>query len=214
MLCRALDQHITCFARQGQGGLTLQIEVLLPADFQLAGEPVDSSAKRGVRIAFGVDARSVLKAAVGGEGLINGQKWRLGRDVDLAQSCCRAGGEVAGGNHQKQGLAYIMHGPNSKQRLIVVGRGDIVGKRQIISSQDGDNAHRCADRSQIHGCHRAARDKAGPEGQMQRACGRGNVIDIARRAGHMQPRGIMGQGLGNAHARTSCRSVCLPVRVL
>ena len=95
--------------------------MLLTADLEGTRQAVGGGRKGRLGIAFGIDARSVLEAAVGGEGLINSKKWRLGRDVYLTQTCCRASGDVAGSDDHKKRLSYVMNGANGQQRLVVVG---------------------------------------------------------------------------------------------
>ena len=82
---------------------------------------------------------------------------------------------------------------------------------EIIGSQHFDHAGRRPHGVEVKRRQFARRDGAEAKGQMQRAARRGDVVDIARGTGDMELRGVMGKGLCNAHAETSCRLVARPL---
>ncbi len=186
--------HLAVLERQGECGLTFEVEMLLTTDLERAREGMGRGGERGVRVALGVDARAVFETAVGGECRVDGEDRLLGRDRNISAARGGAGGVVAGGDHQKERLARVVHAVRREQGLIVVRRGDVIGERQIGGGQDGDHARRVPDRVEVHAGEGAMRHGAQAEGEMQSAGGRGDIVDVARSTRDMQMRGIMGQG--------------------
>jgi len=203
VLGRAMHQHVAAFLRQDQRGLAFQVEMFLPADLDPARQAVRCGGQRRVDIALGIDARAILEAGLRGQGLVDGQHGRFTRIVDLPQPRRRPRGVMAGGDDQEERLAQVMDRPIAKQRLVMGTGRDIIGAGQIGSRDHRHDAGGRADGAEIHRGDLPARDIRQAEGQMQRARRCRDIIDIARRAGHMQGRGIMGKRAGNAHGRTS-----------
>ena len=203
MLGRGMNDHVTPLLRQGQGDLAFQVEVLLAAHLDLPVDPMGGGGDGGGGIALGPDHGACLKPAVGGQRLIHRQQGGVFGEADLAHPGRPARGKVALGNHKENLLPQVMHRARGQQRL-VIGRGRTVGHvRQIVGGQHRDNPGGRPDCGQVHAGDRAMRDAGQTKGQMQRACGRRDVVDIARLPGDMQGCGIMGKRPTHTHARTS-----------
>ena len=87
---------------------------------------------------------------------------------------------------------------------------DIVGERQIVGSKHGDDASRRTHFVEVHRGDFARRNLAGAKRQMQRICGRRDVVDIAGLACDVQGGCVMGQGFMRAHGWTSRTDVAWP----
>ena len=138
VLGRGMDDHVTVILRQGKGGLTFQIEMLLPAHLDLAFDDMRCGFKGLGSIAFLPDARALFEVAIGGEGVFDGQDRGCFGVVDLGQSGGAAGGMVAVGHDQKQRLTEVVDRAIRQQRFVVVGGRAI---RRAIQIGGGDNIH-------------------------------------------------------------------------
>ena len=117
---------------------------------------------------------------------------------------------MAGGDDQKQRLPEVMHSVRRQQRLIMIRGRHVIGKRQIGGGHHRDNAGGCAHCIKVQRSQRSGSGRAGAKGQVQRIPRRGDVIDIVGGPRHMQAGGVVGQGLGDTHARTSSTEVGAP----
>ena len=199
----AVHHHVAALLWQGQGRLTLKVEMLLPADLEAPFHAMRRRRDRGGRIAFGIDARTILETAVCSQSLVDRQDRDLFGIVDPAQPCRAARRQMAIRHHRKDRLSQVMDAAHGQKRFVMGGRRDIIRKRQIFRRQNHHHAGRGAHGRQVHPGDPAPRDSGQTEGQVQRIGGQGNIIDIARLSRHMQACGVMGQGFGQAHGCTS-----------
>ena len=204
------DVHIAAFLRPGHGGLAFEVEMLLPAKGQLALEAVGGCGERVFGRAFFVDAGTVLESAVGGKRLVDGQDRGLFFNRDLGFGRGLAGGGVAAGDHQEEGLACEMDLARREQRFVMVGGGGVGVEFEVFGGEHGNHIGGSADVCQIHCGDRAACGVREAKGQVQCACGGGDVIDITSRAGDVEGCGVMGEGFGDAHGVTSSTDAGVP----
>ena len=120
VLGRGMHQHVAVVLRQRHGGLTFEIEMLLPAHLDLAREAAAGLGERGLGIALLVDAGAVFEPAVGGERLLDGQDRVARGDLWFAQLRGATGSEVAGGHDQIERLAREMDFARRQKRLVMV----------------------------------------------------------------------------------------------
>ena len=109
VLRRAVDDHFLIILRQGQCGLAFKVKMFLSPYHNLTLDFMRGPRDSRARITFLVDAGTILKTAIGGEGLL----YRQDRLMFLIGDLCQARGftraQVAGRNHQKNRLAAIMN---------------------------------------------------------------------------------------------------------
>jgi len=210
VLGRGMDNHVAIILRQGEGGLTFEVEMLLPADIDRPAQSLGGGGQRGCGIAFLVDAGAILEPCIGGQRLFDGE-YRGGRgDVHMPQPCGVASGKVGRGDDHEDGLACIMHRIRGEQGFIMVGGRYVIVKRQICRRQYGHHTGGSSDIAQVHAVERARGHRAQSKGDMQR-CGRcRDVVHVTRSPRDMELGCIMGERFRNAHAVTSCRSVGRP----
>ena len=117
---------------------------------------------------------------------------------------------VRGGGDQEQRLAVVMHLAGREQRL-VAGRGrDVGGAVEILGRQHRHHARGRAHIGQIHRQDQPVRLGTQPEGEVQAARRRGNVVDVARGPGDVFAGAVMGHRASGTHALTSARSTAVP----
>jgi len=204
MLSGAVHHHVAAFLRQRQRGLALEVEMLLSAHFQPAGQGQRRGLQPGLDIAEAVDARTFLEAGICGERLVDGEDRRFRGDLGPAERCRPPRSAMAGGGDEKQRLAHVMHRPVAEERLVMKRRGRAIGEGiEIGGGQHGHHARGGPHGVEIERDQPAARDLREAEGEVQAILRHGNVVEIAGGAGDMQLGRVMGEGLGDAHARTS-----------
>jgi hypothetical protein len=92
-----------------------------------------------------------------------------------------------------------------------MGRGGAVGDRlEIGPGKDEVHALGGRDGREVEMDDPTPRDFREAEGEVQAVLRHGDVVDIARGAGDMQRRGVMGQGLVDAHGATSSTETGFP----
>ena len=210
VLGRAVHQQIAVFLRQRQRRLPFEIEMLLPAHLERAFDHVGRRLQRLRRIALFPDARAVLETGIGGERRVDAEDGLacLVGDMRLAHRLAR--GKVTGRGDQKHRLTDIVQRAVRQQRLVMQRGRAIAVRGQILRPPDAHHARRASHIGKVDFGDMARRDLREAKGQMQAARRHGNIVDIARLAGHMQRRRIMRQGSGDAHGRTSRTLVAAP----
>ena len=177
--------------------------MLLPADLHRAPEAPGGGGERGVGVALGPDPGALLEDRAGGDGVVDGEDRRLGGDGRLAEARGLARGEVAGGDHQEQGLAQVVHGAVAQERL-VVGRGrDVDGPGQVRRRERQDHPRRRPDGGEVEARERPPRHVRQPEGEVEAARRRRDVVHVAGRARDVEEGGIVRLAQAHAHAGTS-----------
>ena len=195
-----------------EGGLTLQIEMLLPAHVEAPFDHMRRGGDGGPGIALLPDHRPAFETAVGLKRLIDGQDRGPFAVVDPAQPGGLARLKMAFRDDEEDRLADVMHHPRGQHRFIMDGRGHIVGEGQVPGGPDRDHARRGAHRRQVHRRDFPMRDGRQAEGKVQGVRGQRHVVDIARPARNVQRAGIMRQGLCDAHGVTSRTDTACPAR--
>ncbi len=218
------DDHVAAFLRQGGGGLSFEIEMLLRAQFQGAACAVRGGGDGGVRIAPAIDAGSVLEPCACREGVVDGQDRGRGVGRDLRAARGGAGGDVAVGGDEEQGLPRVVDRPVAEERF-VMGRRRAVGiAPEVRRTPCAHDARRGAHQREVQRHKPPGGDGAEPESEVQRAGGQRDVIDVARLPGDVQTGRVVGQrathgggdgaraggrGIGG-HGATSSTSVAVP----
>ena len=182
--------------------------MLLPAHLDPAGQAVGRPRQGRPTVALGVDAGPVLEPAAGGQRVLDGKQRGPRRDLDPAEPRSLAGGQVAGGGNGEDRLTHVMHGPGGQQRLVMGGGRHVIGEGQVGGGQHRHHAGGRAHGVEIHGGDLAMGGVRQPERQVQAVRGRRDVVDVSRGAGDVLPRAVVGQGLRDAHARTSSTEPC------
>ena len=182
-----MDEHLASFPRHGEGGLAFEIEMLLTADAQQPRELV-GRLRDGLRrlahpeIVIGQDLR------IRRQRILDGEDGRLLLDLHMGQSC-GATRLIAGlGDHHEDHLAPKDHGAIGDQGIVVEGVGGVVVAGHIRRRQHGDHARGGPHLGEIKRLDASARGGGEAGGQMQRALGLADVVDIGRCAAHMQER--------------------------
>ena len=137
--------HLVRFAGKGEGRLPFEIKMLLPADRELAIQPVRGPFNRGRRVAA-AERIIVLNSRAADKRIRDRDRWRSGLDVDLRKprrparlvACARDDGE--------QSLAVEHHLLFDEQGLIGEDRRDVVLAWNIRRGQNSDDARGAADR--------------------------------------------------------------------
>ena len=211
VLRRTLHRH-PVLGRQRQRDLAFEVEMLLPADVDPPLDDMRGAGDGAVRVAPRPDHRPALEPAAGGQRLLHGQDRRQVADLDPALPRRLPRRDMAFRHHQKDRLADIMH-PVRRQERLVMDRGrDVVLERQVGRGPDRDDTGAGVHFGQVQRQDLAMRHGREPEGEVQRIGRQGDVVDIARRAGDVQMRRLVGQGLRHAHGATSSTSTRVPVR--
>ena len=138
------------------------------------------------------DARAVLEPAVGGERVVDGQdRRRAAVSTRPAAAARRAARWLSATTSQR--LAEVVHRPGSSGSSCAAGETSLAkGRSAAVSTAATPGAARTAARSSA--VIRPARPGRQPEGQVQAVGGHGDVVDVARLAGDVQVRGVVGQG--------------------
>jgi hypothetical protein len=192
VLRRRVDQHAAVLVAIRQRGVGLEVEVLLPADGELARDPVRRAAQRGRRVSLGQPIAS-REEAVGGDGLLDRQDRRQHLAVDADEAGRQPRLLLGLGDHPRDGVSGKAD-LGRKQRLVAPGDADVVLAGHVVAGQHGEDARRLARRGsvdtqdarvRVRHLHRpGVRDvrHVGPQ-----------VVDVARRAGHVADRRFVRQ---------------------
>ena len=134
-----MDEHLASLARHGEGGLSLEIEMLLPADAQLSRELV-GRLRDGLRRVAHPEIVIGQNLRIRRQRILDGEDGRLLLDLHMGQS----GGAtrlIAGpGDDHEDHLPPEDHGAIGDQGIVVEGVGGGVVARHIRSRQHGDHA--------------------------------------------------------------------------
>ncbi len=200
VLRRNVHHHLVAFAGKGEGCLSLEIKMLLPANSELAVQPARGLRDRSRRVAS-PERIIVLNSPAADKRIRDRNRRRSCFDVDLreprrpARLVARARGDC------EQRLAVEHHILFDEQRLIGKNRRNIVLARNIRRRQNRDDARSATDRLQAQALQFAGGLIGHADRDMQSARGLANVVDVSRRALDMQARGIMRQRLMNHRGR-------------
>jgi hypothetical protein len=190
MLGRGMNHKVAVLARQGEGDLAFEIEMLLAADAELGGEPVRRGLQRRIGIAA-QDGRRRLDIGLLGERRLDIED-RLGRlDVELRALGAGARRIERMRHHHGQRLAGMFNLVLGEQRLLLAGTGDVVEAGNVARGEHGDHAGRRGRHRQVELPQAPAGDRTQHQRRMQRAGRLGDVVDIERLAGDVLQRTVM-----------------------
>ncbi len=157
VLVRRDDADILVLARPGDGGLTLEVEMILAAEGYGTREPVRGRVNRRPRIAPGHPV-GILHVGFRRHGLGDGQDWCLVLIVD--ERALRGGARLGQGlgRDDEHCLARIMdlaaRGLRDRQhRLVMDHRACIVPARNVGGREHRDHARGGAHGRQVHPGH-------------------------------------------------------------
>jgi len=137
MLRGGIDQDAACFIEPGDGALCFQIEVLLAAYIELAGEPKSAAVKRGY--VSPIDMQGTGVKTGGGNGLLDchnrGERFILGPDKGGTQTRGLQGVSQNPGD----GL-LVIHDFVWEKRLVMPIAAGLIFTGHIGRGQDALNA--------------------------------------------------------------------------
>ncbi len=138
--------HLVALARPGDRDLTLEVELLLPADLGASRQPVRRAVDRRPRIAAR-HAIGRLQQRAGRHRRLDGQDRRLGPIVDPRQPRRRPRLGQALGRDEEQRLPGIVHLARRplagrQHRLVLHDRPGVVDTRHVVRRRDPDDARR------------------------------------------------------------------------
>ncbi len=202
MLRRAVEVDATVLLRQRVGDLTFEIELLLPADVELAAHSPRRRDHGGGRVAalkmhrrqhIRLQALRFLRCQHGHQHVVV--------DPGEARGASRRG--VRRSNHDEHRLADILDEPVGEDGIVVDDGAAIVRAGDVGGGQHGDHARRRAHRREVDRPDPGMRLLGQAERRMQGAGDLRNVVDVERFAGDMQMRRFVRM----AHARRRKRSL-------
>ncbi len=202
MLGRGVDHDVAILARQGEGDLTLEIEVLLSAHAELGAEPM----RRALQGAVGIAAqqgRRCLHIGLLGERRLDIEDGLAGFDVDH-----RALGGVARrieclGHHHGQRLAGIVDLLESKQRFVLADWCDVVLAGNVPGAKHRDHPRRGRDGCKVELAQPPRSNRAEDQRAMQRASGFGHVVDIECLPGDVLQGAVVAARAMDAHSAST-----------
>ena len=190
VLRAAVDQPLILLLRQRQRDLAFQIEMLLPANGELALQPM----RRGGQRSGGVAAPhrdGGQHEALRRHRLFDGQHRRQRRDVelDLARRMARRLHGV--GDDQADHLAGVLHGVAGEHRFVLDEGGQHRVTGNVGGQHDGAHAGARQRRRGIDAEQPAMRDGREDRRGMQRAARLGQVVHIGRQPLHLGARAFV-----------------------
>ena len=205
VLAGGMHKHAAVFLRQRYAGLAFQIEVLLPADIDLALQAVRRSRQCRIRI-------TALLGVAGAHEELFGQCLagiKDGRQVlvfDLGQLCRLARGGVTGRGDSEDRLADMLNHLARQHRITGEDRADVGMTGYVGHGEHRDHARVGTHGLQIELGNARMRPGAVADGGMQNTLGLGQVIDITGSAGYVQPGALVQRALTGNTERLAGRS--------
>ena len=183
MLGRGEDRDLVVLARQGHGDLALQVEVILAADRHAPGDAPRRPLERRRRITARQGQRIRDQRALGLSGL-EGDHGVQRRGLHDGETGGPARLIPRLGRDREEGLAGEEQPVGREDRLVVaVGRADVVDARDVGRGEDRDHALGRPHRLEIEAGDAGMGLAAGPQTNVQQACGLAQVVDVGGRAG-------------------------------
>jgi hypothetical protein len=168
--------------------------MLLPADAELAFQPVRRERDGGVRIA---SSECVVRQDGLGpfQGVLDRDAGPLGLDLHDGQPD-RPAGDIAGrGDHGEDRLSEEADLAVREQRIVAEGRRHVVLAGDVGGGEDSDDAGHRTHRGDVEGDQASARFRRLADRHMERAVRLADVVDILRHPLHVLDGGIVRQGL-------------------
>ena len=187
MLRRAVEVDAPVFLGQRVGDLPLEIELLLPADVELAAHAARCGGHRRVGVAA-LEMHRRQHVRLQALRFLRGEHRGQHVVVDLGEARGAPRGIVRRGDHDEHRLADVLDEPVGEDRVVVDDRPAIV-----LPGDVGGREHRDHFRRRAHCCE-VDRPNAGvrllgqPERCMEGAGDLRDVVDVERLAGDVQMR--------------------------
>jgi hypothetical protein len=185
MLGRAQHQHALVFLRHGVGDLAFQVELLLPADIQLALDRMRRAFERLLELAAREPHRR-QHVRLRGLGRLRGQDRRQFVVSDFGQARGAAGLIVGFGDHDEDRLADVHHQSIGKNRIVVDDRAAVVDAGDIGGGEHGDHAGGGAHLREVDRGNPGVRFRRQAERAMQGALHFRDIVGIGSLAEHVQ----------------------------
>ena len=200
MLRGAVYVHRAVFPRHGVGDHPLEVELLLPADANLALEAVGRSRDRGARIA--------ADQPLGGqhERLLLERRFRRQHRlqvlvVDGGEPRRLARLHVRARRDREQRLPVVLDERRREDRVVGDDRAVIVLAGNVLRRDDGDHARRRAHLREVHRPDARVRALGEADRRVQRAARLGNVVDVRGFAADVQVSAVVGKRGADAAAQ-------------
>ncbi len=202
VLSGAVNQDRAVFLGKRDGDLAFEIEVILPADRRRALQPMSCSRQHLVWLAAhdalrwkNVAARRQCRANVEDSGE---------RFVFHARGPRRLPGrKMRGRRHREQGLAGVLNQALRENRVVVNDTAVVVLPRYVCGQRYGVHTRHRQHRRNIELNDAPVRNRAEPEGCVERVRRQRNVIAVECLAAHMQVRAIVNLGETDAHVAST-----------
>ena len=191
VLGRGMDEHVAVLAGDGERDLPLEIEMLLPADAELAGDLARRADHLLRRLAALEDVVG-QHLGVGDQRIVDvdGRHRRRGADPRFARGAARLIARV--GDHGEEHLPVELHRVAGDQRVVAdVLRADVVLARNVGGGQHRHDARRRLGRLQVERGDAPGRDRRVAHREMQRSDRLQHVVDVLRRAGDVLDRAVV-----------------------
>ena len=182
MLGRGMDDDVAVLAGQREGDLTLEVEMLLPADAEFGRQAMRRAGQRRCRIAAHQRGRR-LHIRLAGQCRRDVEDRLFGLDLHDDLFGGRPRGVEALGDDHRQGLAGELDPVDGEQRLVLADGRDVVAAGNVLRPQHRHHARHRSGRGCIESHELAARDPAQDQGAVQGARRLGHVVDIERLPG-------------------------------
>ncbi len=185
-----MNPPLVLLERQRIGHLAFEIEMLLAADFELAGERVPRLFHRRVGIAA-ADGHRRQNIALRGMRIAWGKNGGQWRNVENHLARCAAGLHHRIGHHQRHNLSDVLDLVPCKHRLVVdKGRqravaGDVAGQ------DDTPHTGHLQCRTRIDSAQQAVRNIGHDRCRVQGAFDLRDVVDVRRAACNLGPGALM-----------------------
>ena len=202
MLGRAPDLHVASVAGGRERNLSLEIEMVLAATAQFAGEPVGRGRERGLDLATNHDLRR-RDIACARDRLFDRQHGgkRLVVDLDELRRCARLIERRR--RDCRNRLAFILDHLGRQCRLIAADRRDVVPAGDIGGGDGRDHAGRGESARQIDMPDARVPMRAQHQGGLERSRHVRDVVEVSRLAGDVPDRAVVAHRCMRAAANAS-----------
>ena len=202
VLGRAHDVHVAAVAGSGERDLAFEIEMILAAAAQLAGEPMRRGGERGLDLAARHDLRR-RDQALARHRLLDAEHCRQRLVFDRDQLCRRARLIERRRRDRGHRLALVLDDIDGEHRLVAADRRDVVLARDVRRRDHGDHARGGERAGEIDVLDARMRMRAQHQGGFERAGHVRDVVEIARRAGDVADRAVVAHRRVHAPANPS-----------
>jgi hypothetical protein len=185
-----MDGDVAILAGQREGDLTFQVEMLLPADAELAGDPMRRGGHRPLRVAA-QDRGRRLDVGFAGKRRRDVDDRVLGLDFDDHFCSGRPRGIESVRHDHRQRLAQELDPVDGEQRLVLADRRNVVAAGNVLRPQHRHDARHGPRGFAVEPHQPAAGDPTQNQGRMQGARRFGHIVDIERLPGDVLQRAVV-----------------------